>query len=257
MHSFISFALTFFPLVWAQPIEAPSSPMSLPISISVDSLERVQRILNGAHAAYDEVDDYTSHFLKQERIRKRLRKPEKIYLKFQKPYSVYLKWVDSPDKGMEVIYKDGENQDRIRAHLGGFLNAVVPSVNLDIHDKVVTKNNRHLITETGIGDFLKKYQFDFDQARKKGDIGVAVREGEKVLGRKVTRVEAFLPKGPDNGYYCYRSVIFFDEENRLPIQMEFYDHKNELIEKYGYEGLVLNVGLQSIDFDEKNETYQF
>lgn len=253
--SLFSFAFVFVISAWGQNGVGPSSNSA--VQASLESIQRVEMILQKASKAYESVHDYTAHFLKQERIREKLRKQEVIELKFQKPFKVYMNWVDSPDKGMELIYIDGENDNRIRAHLGGFLNAVVPSVNLKVDDKLVARNNRHIVTETGIGEFLRKYTIDFKVAKEKGDLGVAVEEGHKLFNRAVIRVEAFLPKKPDNGYYCYRSVVFFDDENKLPIQMEFYDHQDRLIEKYAYKNLKINSGLKEKDFDPENEAYHF
>ncbi len=255
IHSFVSLAFIFFPSVWAAP---PSpTPAPLPIAFSLEAVHQAEKIFSEAVQAYEKINDYTATFLKQEQIREKLKKEEVIELKFQKPFRVYMNWIDSPDKGMEIIYKEGENKNRITGHLGGFLNAVTPTVNMEIRDKLATRNNRHLITETGIGEFLKKYEIDFQKAKERKEIQIVISRGHKLFDREMTRVEAFLPQKSGNGYYCYRSVVFFDVQNKLPIQMEFYDAADQLIEKYAYKNLKVNVGLKPIDFDPDNETYHF
>jgi len=114
-----------------------------------------------------------------------------------------------------------------------------------------------LITETGIGDFLIKYKADFKRAKEQHEIQVVLHGEEKLYCRTIQKVEAILPKSPEKGYYCYRSVVYFDQELKLPIKMEFYDFKNTLIEIYGYKELKLNPGLTAKDFDAKNENYHF
>lgn len=256
LNTFSTLTLAFFMSVWAQNAVVPTAPVQLP-PFSVEAIAHGEKLLQDAIQSFEKVQDYHAVFLKQEKIRRKLRKLEEIELKFQKPFKLYMKWLKSPDKGMEVIYIDGENNNQIKAHLGGFLNHIVPTVNLDIHNKTVTHNNRHLITETGIGEFLIKYEHDFSLAKQRQEIQIVLHGEKKVLGRSTFKIEAILPESPDRRYYCYRSLVWFDQENHLPIKMEFYDFDNKLIERYAYKDLKLNPGLTPYDFDPKNEAYQF
>lgn len=256
LHFFTVFALTS---IFAAPVQTgvlPAASSSAAMH-SEAALKKAEILLEEAKAAYQRVNGYTAIFLKQERIRKKLRKEEKIELKFRKPFHVYMLWQNGPDKGMEIIFKEGENNNKMTAHLGGFLNHVTPRLNLDIEDRAVRRNNRHLITETGIGVFLKQYEADYLKAKKAGEVHVMIHGKEKFFGEPVLKVEAVLPEDPQKGYYCYRSVVYFHEKHKLPVQMEFYDFDNQLIEKYGYKNLKINPGLTGKDFDPDNEAYDF
>lgn len=250
------FAFTIFSSVWAQEATVPT-PAVPSATFSLENIARAEKILQEAINAYEEVNDYTAIFFKQELIGKKLRKVERIELKFQKPFRIYMKWIRSPDEGMEVIYKEGENQNEITAHVGGFLNHFVPTVNVGIEDLLATRNNRHLINETGLGEFLKKYKKDFERGKKRQELSIVIHGEEEVLKQKALKIEAILPESPEKGYYCYRSLVYFDLENKLPIKMEFYDFKNKLIENYAYQDLKLNPGLKAMDFDPQNEAYNF
>lgn len=234
---------------------APARPA--PAAMPAEPVALAESLLQQAESAYEKVPGYTTLFHKQERIANRLRKVDIIHLKFQKPFKIYMGWIESPDKGMEVIYKDGENDNKMKAHVGGFLNTFVPTVNIDIHDNLAMRNNRHLITETGIGVFLQRYRADFEKAKSRQEMQILLHGAEKSCGRKAYLVEARMPKKPDNGYYCYRSLVWFDAENKLPIEMEFYDHTDTLIEKYSYRDLKLNPKLTAYDFDPNNPQYKF
>ncbi len=64
--------------------------------------------------------DYTCTFYKQERIGSELGDGQSIELKMRhKPFSVYMKWL-SGDKGREVLYVDGVDDNRMTVHPGGW-----------------------------------------------------------------------------------------------------------------------------------------
>lgn len=233
----------------------PSYPA--PAAGPAEAVALAESLLQQAESAYEKVQGYTALFHKQERIANRLRKVDIIHLKFQKPFKIYMGWIESPDKGMEVIYKEGENDNKITAHVGGFLNNFVPTVHIDIKDNLAMRNNRHLITETGIGIFLERYRADLKKGKARQEIQILLHGVDQVCGRKAYSVEARMPMKPDSGYYCYRSFVWFDAESKLPIQMEFYDPTDTLIEKYSYRDLKLNPKLTAYDFDSNNPQYRF
>ena len=63
-------------------------------------------------------------------IKGKMKKPETIYMKFKKPFKVYMKWIKNPHKGRELIYVRGRNNDKLKVHIGGFLNLFLPAINL-------------------------------------------------------------------------------------------------------------------------------
>lgn len=59
----------------------------------------------------------------------------------------------------------------------------------------------------------------------------------------------FFPKDRRCDSYCYRSIISFDLEKKVLIQVRNFDWEDRLIEDYGYEDLQLHAGLTDADFD--------
>jgi len=57
--------------------------------------------------------------------------------------------------------------------------------------------------------------------------------------------------------YCYRALMNFDVETKLPIRVHIYDWNDTLIESYGYEATTLDAGLTEADFDPNNPAYRF
>lgn len=251
------YAIFVLSIVLAAPVPkgTPVAPASAVVSLQAIAV--AEGLLRESQKAYAEVHDYTAIFIKQERIANRLRKEDVIEMKFQKSFKIYLAWIESPDKGMEVIYKEGENDNKITAHLGGFLSNFVPTVNLDIRADLATRNNRHLITESGIGEFLKRYEADFKRGKEKQEMQVILHGEETIFGRPAHQLEAILPKTEKSGYYCYRSIVWFDAKNKLPIKMEFYDFTDTLMERYTYKDLKINLQLTAYDFDPQNSAYRF
>ena len=58
-------------------------------------------------------------------------------------------------------------------------------------------------------------------------------------------------------FYAGRLVLWIDDELRLPIQIDLYDHDGNLYEHYEHRDLKVNVGLTDSDFDPKNPAYRF
>lgn len=216
----------------------------------------IETLLNEAQESYKQIQDYTGIMYKQERIGKKLYPKETIFFKFAKPFKVYMKWIKDPYKGREMIYVEGWNENKIRAHEGGLIGVV--SVNLDPKGSMAMKGNRHPVTDMGIGNLLKVVQTNINKAKKNGDsISVSKVGDEKVFGVDTIKLEAIFPKEKEKGYYCYRAILWVDKEKKLPRKIMVYDWDDQLVEDYAYENLQFNVGLTDKDFDPSNKEYNF
>ena len=82
-----------------------------------------------------------------------------------------------------------------------------------------------------------------------------MRVAEYSFQRPCYRIETIrTERRPE--FYCYRSVLYIDKENKLPVRNENYDWprrggdpNGELVESYSYTGLRLNVRLPDATFD--------
>lgn len=216
----------------------------------------IEALLNEAQASYKQINDYSGIMHKQERIGKRMYPKETIFFKFAKPFKVYMKWIKDPYKNREMIYVEGQNDNKIKAHEGGLIGIV--SVNLDPRGSMAMKGNRHPVTDMGIGNLLKVVQTNVAKAKKNNDTITVIKSGEeKIFGVDSIKLEATFPKEKDKGYYCYRAVFWVDREKKLPIKIMVYDWENQLVEDYSYENLKFNIGLTDKDFDPSNKEYNF
>jgi len=216
----------------------------------------IEALLSEAQESYKQIKDYTGIMYKQERIGKKMYPKETIFFKFAKPFKVYMKWMKDPYKNREMIYVEGWNDNKIKAHEGGLMGVV--SVNLDPKGSMAMKGNRHPVTDMGIGNLLKVVQSNIARAKKNGDSITVVKLGEeKVFSVDTIKLEATFPKEKEKGYYCYRAVFWADKERKLPVKIMVYDWDDQLVEDYAYENLKFDVGLTDKDFDPTNKEYNF
>ena len=208
-----------------------------------------------AEAAYASVESYTAIVHKQQRVAGTLHPQETIAIKFAKPFSMYLKWISEPYEGSELLYVVGWNENRARAHRGGFWKFVVRD--LDPRDPVLMADNLRPVTDLGIGELIKTVAVNVRSAIEAGYISVAQIGEESVYGRKTRILDVDLPSGTVGGYGGYRMVINQDIESKLLIRIRVYDRQGQLVENYGYENLDIDAGLTDSDFDPGNPAYGF
>ncbi len=219
------------------------------------TLQDAYRIIREAATSYKKLNDYTATFQKRERIGLELF-PEELYeIKFMKPFFLFLKIKKGRYEGTELYYSpEREGKKKLIVRPGGVVGTLLSKVNLDqipmaVDADPVTKGNRHLISEFGIGYFLERYQLDFEKALKEKDFFVEVT-GRSFDGDPGTRIELILKnrkKLPK--YYAYRTLVLFSKKRKLPMEIKVFNETGDLIEYYGYRDLKVDTGLRKDDFD--------
>jgi Protein of unknown function (DUF1571) len=214
------------------------------------------RLVAEARQAYQGVTDYTSLFVKRERLRDQLQPENVMLMKVRtQPFSVYLRWLRPNNlANQEACYVTGRNNGMMRVHSTGLLGAV-GFVSLDPRDPRALQNSRHTITEAGIGNLIERYaqRWEMENRLNKTQVRIAEYEYNK---RRCVRVETIHPDNTGGQFLFYRSVVYFDKENHLPIRVENYDWPRSggdpngaLAESYSYADLRLNAGVNEATFD--------
>lgn len=212
--------------------------------------------LRDAEAAYGRVQAYTAIFHKQQRVAGILQPAETIFLKCRRaPFSLYMKWIRSPHKGSELLYVEGWNEGRARAHRGGILRFF--TANLDPRDPVLMADNLRPVTSTGIGFLLETVADNMRKAIERDELGFADRGGEQIYGRHTRILEMSFPREKSGDYVGQRFVVNQDAESRILLRIRVYDRDGQLVENYAYENLDLDAALGEADFDPKNPAYRF
>jgi hypothetical protein len=166
-----------------------------------------------------------------------------------------MKWIKAPQRGSELLYVAGWNENRIRAHRGGILRFVIRD--LDPKDPGLMAGNLRPVTSTGIGYLVETVAINIRKAIKDRELAFSERGEETVYGRKTQVFEVVFPKESAENYDGHRLVINQDIESKLLIRIRIYNRDDQLVENYGYENLDLDAPLSDADFDPKNPEYRF
>ena len=190
----------------------------------------------------------------RERVRGVLQKENVMQFKFRpQPFSVYMKWLSPADlASQEVGYIHGKNNNMMRVHpkKGGKL---VGWVNIAPNDPRVFEHSRHSIYEAGLGNAIELMIRNFEKEKQFNKTQVAIAE-YTYNNRRCNRIELTRTERNQN-FYCYRTVVYIDQETKLPIRMENYDWPvqggasgGDLIEMFAYIDLHFNTRVTDNDF---------
>jgi Protein of unknown function (DUF1571). len=243
-------------------VNGPEHPLDPALQTAQEALARIR----------ETVTDYTAVMIKRERIKGVLGDFEYMSAKIRNrkvegdqvkvPLSVYLKFL-KPDniKGREVLWVEGKNNNKLRAHEGGII--PIPAVWLDPNGVLAMRGNLHPINDIGIENLVIKLIEKGQTVRKLGpeNCKVWTTEGAKVNDRVCTVINVNHPEQRPPYEFCL-AQIFIDDELQVPIRYVAYswptaadDKTGPVLEEYTYLKLKLNVGLQDIEFDVNNPNY--
>jgi hypothetical protein len=189
---------------------------------------------------FQAVHDYTCILVKQERIGERWNL-QKMKLWFRKPMDIKLIWLE-PFPGQQALYRQGFNENRIRARRSGIL-GLIP-INVDPLGKRALENNRYPITHAGIGTVLTETAHDIDR----GQCEILNLGETQEEGRVCSRLR-FCSHGPA-GFHRSKIVEFWmDKQLQLPIRLQVHDYENGFVVDYFITRLEVNIGLTDKDFE--------
>jgi hypothetical protein len=253
-------------------IPAGSHPLDPGLKMAHDALTVMQR----------DIVDYTATLVKRERVNGEVGGYQFMFAKIRNrkmngdnmvtPLSVYLNFL-KPDnvKGREVVWVEGQNNNKLRAHEGGGLGSkFLPSVWLDPDGALAMRGNLHPIYDVGIENLVVKLIEKGQTVRALGpeNCEVTFTKGAKIKGSKddVRTCTVLNVRHPEQRepYEFHLAQVFIDDELQVPIRYVAYhwptaagDTTGPVIEEYTYLNLKLNVGLTDADFDSNNPNYNF
>lgn len=233
----------------------PNPPAPAPMQPApANQWDQAMRLLDEASRTFQGVRDYSCTFIKRETVQGRLQPDNVIAMRVRnQPFSVYMRWLAPKQSvGQEVCYVAGRNNNQMRVHSPGILGAV-GFVSIDPRDPRAMQASRHPITEAGLGNLLARLRQGWEWERQVNRTQVRVAEYE-FNRRRCTRVELIHPERI-NGFYSYRTVVYFDNEHHLPVRFEAYSWPvaggtpgGDLDEVYSYLDLRFNLGLGEEQF---------
>ena len=231
----------------------------------------IARAKEGLKLIEETIDDYTATIIKRERVNGKLRDHEFISAKIRNrkvkdgkvtvPFAVYMKFL-KPDSvaGREVIWVEGENENKLVAHVTGLLN--VKRFHLPPDGLLAMMGQRYPITDIGIQNLIEQLLVRGEHDLKYGECKVNFYRRAKVDNYVCTLIEVIHPV-PRDHFTFHRARIYIDEALGVPVRYAAWTWPAEpggkpvLDEEYTYRNLKLNVGLTDADFDPDNEAYDF
>jgi hypothetical protein len=246
-------------------VDAPPQPPQHPLDPALDIAR------NALHRVRTEIRDYTCILVKRERINGELNDHQYMFTKVRnrqydnagrqmEPFSVYMYFLKPADiKGREVIYVEGENNNKLCAHEGG--GSILPTVWLHPESALAMRGQLYPITDVGIENLVLKLIERGEAERKFPDVEVTFKKNARVNDRVCTVLEIRHPQRRPE-YEFYHAQVFIDDEWGIPIRYAAYGwpeagQEPPVLEEYTYMKLKLNEGLTDADFDHKNRQYNF
>lgn len=236
------------------------------------ALELKLSMLEQGRARLEKIGDYTATFIKQERIDgSDLQDVHTIHMKVRhEPFSVYMKWLVGP-VGQEVLYVNGQHDNRMLVKKGGRMGKLLPVVKLDPTGTLAMAESRHPVTDAGLLTLTV-------QIVKYSTRDVELQEG---ITCRMIRTQIhnrrchcfFVDYASTQVDPLYRkSITYIDEELSIPIYIKNFAWPSEsgsaaagesqnpdedLIEYYAYTDIQFDRRLAESEFDHSNKQYSF
>jgi hypothetical protein len=216
--------------------------------------------------------DYTATFVKQEKLDGGdLQELQSIEFKLRhKPFSVYMKWIEGGDVGRELLFVDGQYDEKMLVRLGG-IKQKLPLMKLDPTGTLAMAESRHPATEAGLlqlAESILKYRKR--DLTLKGGVRWEMHADQKFMGRAC---DCWIVEydSPEIEPVYRKSISYIDRELSLPVCVRNFGWPEKgadtadavaldeatLIEYYGYTDIKIEDRLPDIAFDKTNTDYKF
>jgi hypothetical protein len=240
-------------------IEPPPPPVlkETPAQPVVRSDESpLRRLANKALEKEKTLNNYICRLRRREQASGKTAPMEIIMVEYRRsPLSIHFKWLGEENKGREVIYVKGQNDDKIQVLTGqGDLIGAGHYLQFPPDSELMKSRSRYPIQESGIGRVVLRFGALLDAIER----GQTNAGSLRYLGQKTRAefpnpmdsveqailpgVEPFLPKGGTR-------FLYFDQTTGLPLLIQTYDQNQYEVEYYCFDRLQTPVPLDDADFD--------
>jgi hypothetical protein len=222
---------------------------------SAKQIDPLGTMLSEARAAHARMRDYSGTFTRQERMNGSLSGEQVGEMKMRvNPVGVYVRFaIPDAASGMEVAYSAARHDGKMRYRQAGVAGRKGIQ-RLELDDAKFLANNRHPVTEWGIGPVIERVAAATAREKTLNNPVEVYTADYQFANRNVTKYE-ILMRRPHALRYAERIVVFVDNETKLPLRLEAYDEPKgespigELIEAYSFTDLKFNTGIGENTFD--------
>ncbi len=197
-----------------------------------------------------DASDMTCRLVRVEMVNGVVQKEEVLEFRQRfNPQSLRLKWVGERNRGRDLIYVKGQNDDKVMVKEPGLASVFSGGkpVLLPLDSPLLKAQSRYAPDVAGYNNLVKRIAGLYKDARSLGLAWVAERPSEMVAGRRLQTFELTF-ESVLLDVDVKRILITFDVADSLPVHTITYDAKNRLVEDYDWQHVRLNAGLTDADF---------
>jgi hypothetical protein len=245
------------PVLSAKPAPTASSPPELEAAPLNDPAANLRRLYRLALERSAQLDSYNARLRRREQVKGKDGSEEIILFQFRRePFSVHMKWLGQEGQGREVVYVQGQYEDKIHTLLARTDNALFAGKVMSFapDNPLVKGASRHPITDAGIANMVTRFGTVLEGSEK-GDkrymglryLGVQKRPESL---NPVEAVELAVPPGndpllPKGGHRLW----LFDTQEHVPMTLITWDDHDHEVEYYCFDCLQCPVKLDDDDFN--------
>jgi hypothetical protein len=217
-----------------------------------------EQFVKKAREQLETFDSYIVRLTRREAINGQLQPEEVILFRFRaKPWSVYLKWLGKEGKGREVVFVQGQHDNKIHSLLSAGDIPFMPAgkrMALSPDNILVKSACRHPLEEAGIAASVQRIgrllANTASDPRKNGTLRVVGPVKRPEFEKAVWGLEHTLPPGSDPTLeQGGKRTYFFHPETHLPMLILAFDEAGNEAEYYHYDRLQRAVKLDDHDFN--------
>ena len=191
--------------------------------------------------------DYTCTFIKEEVINGSKKPEQWIDVKFMdEPFSVAMQWTKNAPLGEAVLFVEGSYGNQMLVKPKGILYALVGTVRREPDGREAMQNTLRPVNMFGFERALENLLGVYRKAQANGHLKESFGGYANVAGRKTVVLVRHLPAEED--YPAYKTLIYVDTDNLIPVCIEGYDWDEQLASRYIYKDIKFNVGLTEDEF---------
>jgi hypothetical protein len=166
------------------------------------------------------------------------------------PHSLRLTWVGKRNKGRDLVYVAGQNDNKVLVKEPGavikFFTGNKP-VSIALDSTALTSQSKDAPDFAGYNLLIGSIRMRFNDARASNLAWVSEARPETVGERRLQTFEVTLQAVVLSGQ-IKQMAITFDLVTSLPVHMIMRDAKNRVVQDYDWQNLRLGVGLTDADF---------
>jgi Protein of unknown function (DUF1571) len=174
---------------------------------------------------------YQYLMVKQERINGSLQGEQTILTTIrEEPNAIRLEYIKGPSAGRKLIYNSTVKKTEFRVREPGFL-SIIGRLWIPLNSDLTKNDSNHTVAEAGIGSLVRRLQHD--QAVAGPRLGIE-HEGWTDKGHFCSVYTL-----PDNGkgFDHAKTRVCFDPLIGVPMKIEGFNAKGDLLERYAFSDL--------------------